>query len=90
MVAATFSQGISMARGWESKSIESQQEEAARDRVRKPVLTPEQLADAGRRRTLELTRTRVADDLSRAKSPHHRAMLERSLAAIDDELARLH
>jgi hypothetical protein len=54
------------------------------------VLTPDERADAGRRRTLELTRTRVADDLSRAKSPHHRAMLERSLAAIDDELARLH
>jgi acetyl-CoA C-acetyltransferase len=30
------------------------------------------------------------DDLSRAKSPHHRAMLERSLAAIEDELDRLH
>jgi hypothetical protein len=78
-----------MARGWESKSIESQQEEAARERVRRPMLTPEQRADAERRRTLELTRTRLADDLSRAKAPHHRTMLERSLAAIDEELARL-
>lgn len=53
------------------------------------MLTPEQRADAERRRTLELTRTRLADDLSRAKAPHHRTMLERSLAAIDEELARL-
>ena len=78
-----------MARGWESKSIESQQEEAAREKVRKRPLTPEQRADAERRRTLELTRARLADDLSRAKSPHHRTMLERSLAAIDEALARL-
>jgi hypothetical protein len=78
-----------MARGWESKSIESQQEEAARDRVRKPSLTPEQVGQAERRRTLELARARMADDLSRAKSPHHQSMIERSLAAIDDELARL-
>ena len=78
-----------MARGWESKSIESQQEEAARDKVQKPALTTEQRVDAVRRRTLELARSRMSDDLSRAKSPHHRAMLERSLAAIDEELARL-
>jgi len=78
-----------MARGWESKSIESQQEEAARDKVRRPALTPEQRVDAERRRTLELARSRMSDDLSRAKSPHHQAMLERSLLAIDEELARL-
>ena len=78
-----------MARGWESKSIESQQEEAARDRVRKPSLTPEQRAAEERRRTLQLARTRAAEDLARATAPHHRRMLEQTLTAIDEQLARL-
>jgi hypothetical protein len=78
-----------MARGWESKSIEAQQEEAARDRVPKPTLTPDQRATVERRRTLELTRARAAADLQRASSPHHRRMLEQTLAAIDEQLAQL-
>ena len=78
-----------MARGWESKSIESQQEDAARDRVRKPVLTPEQRAAEERRRTLQLARARAAADLARATAPHHRRMLEQTLAALDEQLARL-
>jgi hypothetical protein len=78
-----------MARGWESKSIESQQEEAARDRTTKPALTPAQRATAERRTTLELTRARAAADLSRARAPQHRRMLEQTLAAIDHELEQL-
>jgi hypothetical protein len=78
-----------MARGWESKSIESQQEEAARDRIVKPALTPEQRAAEERRRTLQLARTRAADDLARATAPHHRRLLEQTLTAIDEQLARL-
>ena len=78
-----------MARGWESKSIESQQEEAARDRIVRPALTPEQRAVEERRRTLQLARTRAADDLARATAPHHRRLLEQTLTAIDEQLARL-
>ena len=78
-----------MARGWESKSVEAQQDEASRDRVRKPHLTPGQRATAERRATLELKRTRTAADLERATVPHHRQMLERALAAIDDQLNQL-
>jgi hypothetical protein len=78
-----------MARGWESKSVEAQQDEASRDRVRKPQLTPEQQAIAGRRATLELARARAIADLGRAKSPHHRRMLEQTVATIDEQLAQL-
>ncbi len=78
-----------MARGWESKSVESQQEDAERDRVRKPALTPEQRAAEERRRTLELARTRATGDLARAVAPHHRRMLEQTLAAIDEQLTQL-
>jgi hypothetical protein len=78
-----------MARGWESKSIESQQEEAARDRAPRPALTADERAAADRRRTLELTRARARADLLRATSPHHRRMLEQTLAVIDERLAQL-
>lgn len=78
-----------MARGWESKSIESQQEEAARGRVRKPMLSPEQQAAEERRRTLQLARTRAEEDLRRAVAPQHRRMLEQTIAAIDEQMAQL-
>jgi hypothetical protein len=78
-----------MARGWESKSIESQQEEASRTRAPKPALTAEQRALQERRTTLELSRARTADDLNRATAPHHRRMLEQALANIDEQLSQL-
>jgi hypothetical protein len=78
-----------MARGWESKSVEAQQDEASRERVRKPQLTPEQQAIAQRRTTLELTRARAIGDLERARAPHHRRMLEQAVATIDEQLAQL-
>ena len=77
-----------MARGWESKSVEAQQEEAARGKANRPALTDEQRALEQRRRTLLLTRTRAADDLSRATAPQHRRMLEQTIAAIDEELSK--
>jgi hypothetical protein len=80
-----------MARGWESKSIESQQDDARREprgeRSRPP--TPSDQTRETRRRTLELTRASAAADLVRATAPAHRAMLERALDAIDRELREL-
>jgi len=78
-----------MARGFESKSVESQQEEAARERVTRPTLTPEQRALAERRASLELNRARAAADLGRATAPQHRKMLEQAIATIDEQLAHL-
>jgi hypothetical protein len=78
-----------MARGWESKSIESQQDDAARAKEVKPALTAAQREVLERRRTLELSRTRLTDDLSRATAPAHRRMLERALAEIDAQLGSL-
>lgn len=75
-----------MARGWESKSVEAQQEEAARAKTHAPALNDADRAGLERRRSLELTRTRVRDDLSRARAPAHRRMLEQTLAAIEEQL----
>jgi hypothetical protein len=80
-----------MARGWESKSVESQQEEAMRDRAQKRdrPLSEEERASFARRETLELARKRTAADLTEATAPARRLMLERALAALDAELRAL-
>lgn len=78
-----------MARGWESKSIEAQQEQASRKRDVRPPLTEAERKQREQRRTLELARTRTADDLARATAPSHRHMLEQALGALDEQLRQL-
>ncbi len=80
-----------MARGWESKGVESQQDEATRDRTDKKnrPLSEEERARSQRRGTLELARKRTAADLTGATAPAQRLMLEQALAALDLELRRL-
>ena len=78
-----------MARGWESKSIEAQQDEAQRGRVVRAELTPEQRALEERRQMLILTRSRALADLERATAPPHRRMLEQAIAVLDEQLAQL-
>ncbi|HWT46964.1 MAG TPA: hypothetical protein VN085_13395 [Vicinamibacterales bacterium] len=78
-----------MARGWESKNIESQQEEAQRRRSTGAALTPEERDKEARRRSLELARTRAAADLERATAPAHRKMLEQALDALDQQIGEL-
>jgi len=77
-----------MARGWESKSVEAQQEDATRA-GRGPSRSPEALALRERRRALELARTRAQNDLARASAPAHRQMLETAIAALDARIAAL-
>jgi hypothetical protein len=78
-----------MARGFDSKFVEAQQEEATRTHTIRPPMTSEQRDAAGRRATLELARARAAGDLQRATAPAHRGMLEQAIAALDDQLRRL-
>ena len=78
-----------MARGWESKNIESQQEEAQRRRSAPPPLTPEEQARRARRQSLELARARAAADLERATAPAHRRMLEQAIKALDQQIGEL-
>ena len=78
-----------MARGFESKMVEYQQEEAARGRSKTEPLSAEQQARLERRRSLELARTRALDDLERATVPAHRKMLEQAIAALEEQLRSL-
>jgi hypothetical protein len=78
-----------MARGWESKSVEQQQEEAAAQRVHRTPLTPEQIAKENRRKGLELSRQRIVKQMEAASNPRHRQMLEAALADLNDQLQGL-
>jgi hypothetical protein len=72
-----------MARGWESKSVEAQQEEATSKRAAPPRVAPEDARQRAERATLMLARTRALADLQRACVPAHRAMLEQAIADLD-------
>jgi hypothetical protein len=77
-----------MARGWESKSVESQIEDADRSDRTEP-LTPEQREILRKREGLELSRRRVLHDLEAAGSPVRRTSLEHALAFLDEEIKKL-
>jgi hypothetical protein len=79
----------SVARGWESKAVESQQDEALRHRTARPALTAEELAREARRATLELALARTQAEMSAACRAAHREMLRLRLDAIKAELEAL-
>ena len=76
-----------MARGWESKSVESQQSEP-QSSAGKRQLTAEEQERARRREGLELSRGRIVRELETARSEVHRAALENALKFLDEELAK--
>jgi hypothetical protein len=78
-----------MARGWESKSVESQQDAAADRRHHSPPVAPADAARTAQRATLMLARTRALADLQMACAPAHRAMLEQAIAELDARIAAL-
>jgi hypothetical protein len=79
-----------MARGWESKSVEAQQAEAAEPAARpRPALTRGQVAREREREGLLLCRSRVLQQLESAQNQRHRKMLEDALADLEAKLARL-
>ena len=78
-----------MARGFDSKFVEAQQEEASRKKTVGPGLSAAEQAIESRRATLELARARAAADLGRATVPAHRDMLEQAIRALDSQLDAL-
>lgn len=78
-----------MARGWESKAVEAQQDAAVNQHVKAPKITAEDAARRSQRATLSLARTRALADLQHACAPAHRAMLEQAIADLDKKIAAL-
>jgi hypothetical protein len=78
-----------MARGWESKAVESQIEAARSDQAASSEgrLTPEK-ADAHRKKeTLLLARTHLLQQLHSSQNPRHREIIEKALADLEKQLA---
>ena len=80
-----------MARGWESKDIESQVEAkgSVTDSQSRGPKSAEQNRRDQARRDLQLSRTRILNDLRTATNPNHRKSLEAALAHLDKRLADL-
>ena len=78
-----------MARGWESKSVEAQQDAAATPQSKAPSLSPQETARRAERATLMLARARAMADLQQACAAPHRAMLEQAIADLDERIRTL-
>ena len=79
-----------MARGWESKAVEDQIGEAqARKEARRKHSTPEEDELNRRKEALLRERTRIEHEMERAYMRRHLVILERGLAHINAELAKL-
>jgi hypothetical protein len=79
-----------MARGWESKSVEQQQEEMAEQRksVRdSPTPPPKEQQRNRKREGLLLSRGRLTQQLQTASHPRHRQMLQQAIAELDRQLS---
>jgi hypothetical protein len=77
-----------MARGWESKSVEQQQEEMAeRRKAAGPVVSPEQRERERKRQGLLLSRQRLRQQLEVAQNPRHQQMLRQALAELEKQLS---
>jgi uncharacterized metal-binding protein len=78
-----------MARGWESKSVEAQQDAVAERSTKAPKITAAETARRAERATLSLARTRALADLQNACAAAHRAMLQQAIADLDRRIAAL-
>jgi hypothetical protein len=78
-----------MARGWESKSVEAQQQDERTAVNPAAALDPADAARRAERATLQLARTRALSDLQQACAPAHRAMLEAAIRDLDTRITNL-
>ena len=82
--------------GWDGDALAGQMEdamnraeEAAEERRRSKLdaASPEERARRAEQESVRLSRARVAAQLTAATNPAHRAMLERALKSLDEQLA---
>ena len=80
-----------MARGWESKSIEAQQEEAAaeRRRPRQAPLSAQAVELAAQRRHLELSLKRIQEQLAATENARRKEQLHSAERFLQVELQKL-
>ncbi|HVG31545.1 MAG TPA: hypothetical protein VM911_00635, partial [Pyrinomonadaceae bacterium] len=84
---------LELARGWESKAVEDQINEAD-ERARRlesatDDLSPQERARRQQLESLKLSRARTLDQLERATNRAYREMLQRTLRALEAEIETL-
>ena len=78
-----------MARGWESKSVESQMEDRENGlQGKKVMLSRAEQEQASKKESLEMSRRRVVNELKTSEAPVQRTALENALKFLDDELRK--
>src|SRR3954471_11124244 len=88
----TSSYNQCMARGWESKSVEEQQSEAAHaitSAETKDRITKEKAERARKLQGLTLMRARVNEQLERSQTPRYVEVLRSELEQIDRQIQEL-
>ena len=77
-----------MARGWESKSVEEQMENARQKKKDAAAAhTPKPVHHSRQHENLVLARARLVKDLETTDNPRYKQFLEASLADIDKRIA---
>jgi hypothetical protein len=78
-----------MARGWESKSVEQQIEDARKDPNHASALAsaPTEVELRQRQEGLALQRTRVLQEIEAAHNPRYRELLQEMLRHIESQLS---
>src|ERR1022692_480398 len=81
----------SMARGWESKSVEAQIDmaEAQSATIQTIAPSPDTLELIRKKENILLSRTRVVRDLDSAQNPRYKAVLTKALAELDAQLTSI-
>lgn len=80
-----------MARGWESKDVESQMEDIEERKASRsaPAMPTQERELRNQIESTELSRTRVVQDLKSAMNANYKQMLQRSLDYLDAKIAEL-
>lgn len=80
-----------MARGWESKSVESQIEAAASRKVEtaRPIPNTEELARERECESLQLSRIRILHQLETVENPRYAEMLKKALVDLEKRIRNL-
>ena len=81
-----------MARGWESKDVEAQVIDSSESKKLASGHSGKNPAQQLREQSisdLQLSRTRITNDLAAATNPNHRRSLEAALAHLDKKISEL-
>ena len=78
-----------MARGWESKAVEDQQESAHQESIQAAKSKKGEQKNSRARDLLQLSRTSILQKLETVENPRYKEQLTRALADLDKQIKAL-